>query len=49
MIRNQTEFEDVGESGWEEQRRERTLRSLKRRAKVLGFRLVAKSDMVGAT
>ena len=49
MILNQTDFEDVGVSGWEQQRRERTLRSLKRRAKVLGFRLVENADAVGAT
>ncbi len=46
MIRNKTEFEDIGVSGWEQQRRERTLRNLKRRVKVLGFRLVADPDLV---
>jgi transposase len=40
MLRNQTEFHDVGQDGWEQDRRERTVRNLKRRAKALGLRLV---------
>jgi len=48
MIRNQTEFEDVGEMGWEQQRRDRTLRILKKKAKALGFTLLESSDLSSA-
>jgi hypothetical protein len=41
MLKNKTPYKEIGEQGFLEQRRERTLRSLTRRAKSLGFTLTA--------
>jgi len=40
MLKNQTEYRDAGEGYYEEQARQRAIRSLKRKAKKLGFGLV---------
>jgi len=39
MLENQTPYHDIGAQGYEEQRRERELRALRRRAAKLGFEL----------
>ena len=41
MLKNQTEYVDPGEDYYEEQARQRAIRSLKRKAKRLGFDLVS--------
>jgi len=43
MLRDRTEFHDIGFDGWEGQRRERNIRNLKRRAQALGVRIVEES------
>jgi hypothetical protein len=40
MLKNQTEYVDLGEEHYEEQARQRVLRNLKRKAEKLGFDLV---------
>ena len=40
MLKNQTEYIDPGEGYYEEQARQHAIKSLKRKAKKLGFELV---------
>jgi transposase len=44
MLKNQTEYVDPGEGHYEEQARQRAIKSLKRKAKNLGFQLVSVVD-----
>jgi len=41
MLENQTEYVDPGQGYYEEQARQRAIKSLKRKAKDLGFDLVS--------
>ena len=39
MLKNQTEYEDLGATNYEEQYRQRVIKNLKRKAEKLGFEL----------
>jgi transposase len=43
LVKNGTEYEEQGARAYEERRRERIVANLKKRAKTLGFELVAKT------
>jgi len=43
MLKNKTPYHDIGAQGYEQQRRERELRALRRKAAKLGFELNPKA------